>query len=55
MAALAKHTNTGDPVLCLLQPNSLTEFTIDAYMSINNDFVQVPPVDIGPIAAENHQ
>ncbi len=53
MADLAANPDTGDPVLCVLRPTALDQFTIDAYMCINRKLVQLPLVDVGPIATED--
>lgn len=52
MANLAANPDTGEPALFVLRPTSHGQFTIEAYMSINSDLVQVPLVDIGPISSE---
>lgn len=55
MANLAANPGTGEPVLCVLRPTSPTQFTLDAYMSIDENLLQVTVVDVGPIAAKDRQ
>lgn len=52
MADLAANPDTGDPLLCVLRPTARDQFTIDAYMCVNQNLARVPVVDVGPIATE---
>jgi proteasome lid subunit RPN8/RPN11 len=53
MAKLAAHPDTGDPVLLVLRPIAVDQFTIDAYMQIKQNLVPLPLVGVGPIAPED--